>query len=135
MTHPWNLFYQWEMHFLRMEKSFREKEKNGENSLMVTASSSFDKGELLNAQGDMGDIDQNTGLSKQMLREAGGEMASGEVLQSHERKSQKSKQQLAILMQFLVEMDGLKKLSGVLLIGATNRPSVLDPAFVPTREI
>jgi SpoVK/Ycf46/Vps4 family AAA+-type ATPase len=113
-------------------KSFTKKENktiNGENTLIVNTSGSSYKGESLNSN-DIGDIDPSTGLSKQLLREAGGEMASGEVLQSHERKSKISKQQLAILMQFLVEMDGLKKLSGVLLIGATNRPSVLDPAFV-----
>ena len=32
-------------------------------------------------------------------------------------------------MQFLMEMDGLRTLQGVVVIGATNRPSVLDPAF------
>lgn len=118
--------------FFEDRKSFAKKENktiNGENSLIVNTSGSSFKGESLNSN-DIGDIDQSTGLSKQLLREAGGEMASGDVLQSHERKSKISKQQLAILMQFLVEMDGLKKLSGVLLIGATNRPSVLDPAFV-----
>jgi SpoVK/Ycf46/Vps4 family AAA+-type ATPase len=56
--------------------------------------------------------------------------APPEVLQEYETKANKTKQQLALLMQFLVEMDGLKKLSGVALIGATNRPGVLDPAFV-----
>jgi SpoVK/Ycf46/Vps4 family AAA+-type ATPase len=56
--------------------------------------------------------------------------APPEVLQEYEAKANKTKQQLALLMQFLVEMDGLKKLSGVALIGATNRPGVLDPAFV-----
>jgi|LakMenE01Jun11ns_1017448.scaffolds.fasta_scaffold9959531_21 SpoVK/Ycf46/Vps4 family AAA+-type ATPase len=115
--------------FLSIGTKKENKTINGENSLIVNTSGSSYKGESLNSN-DIGDIDQSTGLSKQLLREAGGEMASGEVLQSHERKSKISKQQLAILMQFLVEMDGLKKLSGVLLIGATNRPSVLDPAFV-----
>jgi SpoVK/Ycf46/Vps4 family AAA+-type ATPase len=78
----------------------------------------------------LGDRDEATGLSKKMLNESAGEMTASEVLQSHEKKNQISKQQLAVLMQFLVEMDGLKPLSGVLLIGATNRPNVLDPAFV-----
>jgi SpoVK/Ycf46/Vps4 family AAA+-type ATPase len=116
--------------FLSIEdgKSF-SKAINEENSLIVNTSVSFNKGESLNSN-EIGDIEESTGLSKQLLREAGGEMPAGEILQSHERKSKISKQQLAILMQFLVEMDGLKKLSGVVLIGATNRPSVLDPAFV-----
>nr|YP_009106355.1 cell division protein [Fusochloris perforata]AIT95165.1 cell division protein [Fusochloris perforata] len=38
--------------------------------------------------------------------------------------------QLNILTQFLVEMDGLDARRGVLVIGATNRPDVLDPAFI-----
>eukprot|EP00884_Botryococcus_braunii_P001585 jgi/Botrbrau1/11427/Bobra.0151s0054.1 len=53
-----------------------------------------------------------------------------EVLQDYQKKVSTSKQKLAILMQFIVEMDGLKKLSGVALMGATNRPGVLDPALV-----
>jgi SpoVK/Ycf46/Vps4 family AAA+-type ATPase len=116
--------------FLSIEdgKSF-SKAINQENSLIVNTSISINKGESFNSN-EIGDIEESTGLSKQLLREAGGEMPAGEILQSHERKSKISKQQLAILMQFLVEMDGLKKLSGVVLIGATNRPSVLDPAFV-----
>ena len=32
-------------------------------------------------------------------------------------------------MQFLVELDGLKSRAGVIVIGATNRPKVLDPAL------
>lgn len=53
-----------------------------------------------------------------------------QILQDYQKRVNTSKQQLAILMQFIVEMDGLKKLSGVVLMGATNRPGVLDPALV-----
>ena len=35
-----------------------------------------------------------------------------------------------ILNQFLVEMDGIEKRGNVIIIGATNRPDMLDPAFV-----
>jgi SpoVK/Ycf46/Vps4 family AAA+-type ATPase len=35
-----------------------------------------------------------------------------------------------IVTQLLVEMDGIKELKGVMLIGATNRPSVIDPALM-----
>lgn len=35
-----------------------------------------------------------------------------------------------ILTQFLTEMDGLEELKGVVVIAATNRPDVLDPALL-----
>ncbi len=35
-----------------------------------------------------------------------------------------------ILGQFLTEMDGLKELKGVVIIAATNKPSLLDPAIL-----
>ena len=39
-------------------------------------------------------------------------------------------QKLSLLMQLLVEMDGLHVLKGLVVIGATNRPGVLDPALL-----
>ena len=35
-----------------------------------------------------------------------------------------------VLSQLLTEMDGLKELRGVVVIGATNRPDILDPALL-----
>ncbi|MFA5411864.1 MAG: AAA family ATPase [Candidatus Micrarchaeia archaeon] len=35
-----------------------------------------------------------------------------------------------VVGQFLTEMDGLKELKGVVVIGATNKPSMLDPAIL-----
>lgn len=35
-----------------------------------------------------------------------------------------------IIGQFLTEMDGLKELKGVVVIGATNHPAILDPAIL-----
>jgi ATP-dependent Zn protease len=32
-------------------------------------------------------------------------------------------------MQLLVELDGLHSLPGLVVVGATNRPAVLDPPF------
>ena len=40
------------------------------------------------------------------------------------------KEKLRILMQFLVELDGVQSRSGVVVIGATNRPEILDPAVL-----
>jgi transitional endoplasmic reticulum ATPase len=35
-----------------------------------------------------------------------------------------------VLSQFLAEMDGIEELKGVLVLGATNRPDMLDPAVL-----
>lgn len=35
-----------------------------------------------------------------------------------------------VLAQFLVELDGVEELKGVLVLGATNRPDILDPAVL-----
>jgi hypothetical protein len=44
-------------------------------------------------------------------------------------ESEAQKNQLSLLTQFLIEMDGLKVQKQILFIGATNRASVLDPAL------
>nr|YP_009106464.1 cell division protein [Geminella minor]AIT95240.1 cell division protein [Geminella minor] len=44
-------------------------------------------------------------------------------------KNQIKQQQLSLLMQFLVELDGLQSRKGIVVIGATNRPNVLDSAL------
>lgn len=40
------------------------------------------------------------------------------------------KEKLRILMQLLVELDGMKNRDGVIVIGATNRPEILDTAVL-----
>ena len=52
-----------------------------------------------------------------------------EILEAHNQARRSQQERLALLMQFLMELDGLRTLRGVIVIGATNRPGVLDPAF------
>nr|YP_009106847.1 cell division protein [Marvania geminata]AIT95654.1 cell division protein [Marvania geminata] len=40
------------------------------------------------------------------------------------------KEKLRLLLQFLVELDGIKSRTGVVVIAATNRPEMLDPAVL-----
>ncbi len=39
------------------------------------------------------------------------------------------------LNQLLVEMDGFAENSGIIILAATNRPDVLDPALLETGQI
>nr|YP_004347746.1 cell division protein [Chlorella variabilis]ADZ04994.1 cell division protein [Chlorella variabilis]AIH00159.1 putative plastid division protein [Chlorella variabilis]AJP09489.1 putative plastid division protein [Chlorella variabilis] len=49
--------------------------------------------------------------------------------QSYSNSDQKEKQ-LSLLSQLLIELDGIQGRDGVVVIGATNRPEVLDPAVL-----
>ena len=40
-----------------------------------------------------------------------------------------------VIGQFLAEVDGVEELNGVLILGATNRPDILDPAILPPGPI
>lgn len=55
---------------------------------------------------------------------------SNKELQEIQQSIEAKKSRRSLLMQFLVELDGLQSRNGVLVIGATNRPSVLDPALI-----
>ena len=52
-----------------------------------------------------------------------------QVVQESVDKQKSQHQQLSVLMQFLIEMDGLQSRKGVIVIGATNRPNALDLAL------
>jgi ATP-dependent Zn protease len=45
------------------------------------------------------------------------------------KRLEQERDQISALTQLLVEIDGLQSNTGVLVIGATNRPAVLDPAL------
>lgn len=57
---------------------------------------------------------------------------NGERSPENEHSLQNSSQQdqLSLLTQFLIELDGIQGRDGVIVIGATNRPEVLDPALL-----
>lgn len=57
-------------------------------------------------------------------------MGKTKIPPSDETTGLVEKQRLSLLMQLLVEMDGLHALQGLVVIGATNRPGVLDPALL-----
>ena len=53
-----------------------------------------------------------------------------EVMEEHNAQRRSNQKRLAVLMQFLMELDGILSRRGVVVIGATNRPGVLDSAFI-----
>ena len=71
-------------------------------------------------------------------KEANNAMNFGEGEQKKTSDSEKdekiglhqNQQQLSLLTQLLIELDGIQGRDGVVVIGATNRPEVLDPALL-----
>nr|ATZ81806.1 ATP-dependent zinc metalloprotease FtsH [Picochlorum sp. 'soloecismus'] len=53
-----------------------------------------------------------------------------ENIKSNIGQQEMHKEKLRILMQFLVELDGIQGRNGIIIIGATNRPEILDPAVL-----
>lgn len=52
------------------------------------------------------------------------------VLRENQMNQKRKEEQLGMLMQLLIELDGLYPLNDIVVIGATNRPQVLDPALL-----
>lgn len=52
------------------------------------------------------------------------------VLQESQWEHLARAEQLSILTQLLIELDGLKPLNNLVVVGATNRPDALDPALL-----
>nr|YP_009106587.1 cell division protein [Dicloster acuatus]AIT95401.1 cell division protein [Dicloster acuatus] len=48
----------------------------------------------------------------------------------HDAKKQVRYEKLKLLLQLLIELDGVHTRKGVVVIGATNRPEILDPALL-----
>lgn len=58
------------------------------------------------------------------------ENESTEKDQENSNQPPSQQDQLSLLTQFLIELDGIQGRDGVVVIGATNRPEVLDPALL-----
>lgn len=52
------------------------------------------------------------------------------VLQEEQIEQNSRTEQLSILTQLLIELDGLAPLNDIMVLGATNRPHILDPALL-----
>ena len=52
------------------------------------------------------------------------------VLQEGQAEQHSRTEQLSILTQLLIELDGLTPLNNIMVFGATNRPHILDPALL-----
>ena len=52
------------------------------------------------------------------------------VLQEEQAEMHARTEQLSILTQLLIELDGLNPLNDIMVFGATNRPHILDPALL-----
>ena len=58
------------------------------------------------------------------------EVQESEAESQGKLSNQDSSQQLSLLTQLLIELDGIRGRDGVLVIGATNRLDILDPALL-----
>nr|AYC64516.1 Cell division protein FTSH [Pseudoderbesia arbuscula] len=58
------------------------------------------------------------------------EKISLQVLQENEFENISRTEQVSLLTQLLIELDGLKPLNHIIVIGATNRFGILDPALL-----
>nr|AYC64185.1 Cell division protein FTSH [Pseudobryopsis hainanensis] len=56
--------------------------------------------------------------------------AALKVLQENQWENLARAEQLSVLTQLLIELDGLKPLNNLVVVGATNRPGALDPALL-----
>ena len=78
----------------------------------------------------IGRDERQTDRLENQLEEAVFDRRGNESDQSQSETGVLDSQKLSLLMQLLVEMDGLHALKGLIVIGATNRPGVLDPALL-----
>ena len=72
----------------------------------------------------------NLSLQENQLQPATAEeLTRAQVVQQSVDKQNSKEYQLGLLMQLLIEMDGLQSRKGVIVIGATNRPNAIDLAL------
>ena len=65
-------------------------------------------------------------VNKQLV----GDNGEGSPENENSLQNPSQQDQLSLLTQFLIELDGIQGRDGVIVIGATNRPEVLDPALL-----
>nr|YP_009306312.1 cell division protein [Derbesia sp. WEST4838]AOP19216.1 cell division protein [Derbesia sp. WEST4838] len=76
------------------------------------------------------EIDKGDGKDNLWIFQDEKQLIPFNVNQQTEKENTSRLENLAILIQLLIELDGLKPLNNILVIGATNRHSVLDPALL-----
>lgn len=69
-------------------------------------------------------------MAKSVLEQKTGGLGQQDSEKETENSFQQNPQQLGLLTQLLIELDGIQGRDGVIVIGATNRPEVLDPALL-----
>ena len=89
----------------------------------------FDKGQNNNVDSEQPNFsahDEGASINQNL---ESSENVNLDIMQQSIDKQEAKQEQLSLLMQFLIEMDGLRARKGVIVIGATNRPDVLDLAL------
>ena len=98
------------------------------NLLFPVTNQTFENVRLNNlGQNELQTVSVNPEISTQNS-ESFDNTSTGIIQQSLDKQEAKQ-EQVNLLMQFLIEMDGLRARKGIIVIGATNRPDTLDLAL------
>ena len=92
------------------------------SSSLEDSTSNFDSSTVFERMGEQEQtLEQKEKLSKMSMAQRTEAMASSSMLKT---------KKFALLSRLLIELDGIKGRDGVVVIAATNRPEVLDPALL-----